>query len=337
MKLRSLKGPNEKAFWAEVQKDEQADVLRTCQLNDGEEARKQLVSDRKQVLDALNEHLIERFQKVLDDPVLKSMSVFDNRFWPSDSSKLEGINDGQIEDLYEAFKGFFEEHEPVELVVEQWNELQSMIIDNVHLMNRKFHDLWPYVLVHFHNRYPLPLRLVVISMLIVCDTSECERIFSLMNDIKTAERSLMGTRTLRNLMLWHRMARKVSEDGTLEKAHLLCRDVPVMEIIKAFRELAGEHGRRPHRSFPVPVYEYEKGRTHAAKEAWAKALAGQVPVVEKEPVVALQNAHLPQEMDAEATVDAAAAGGHFARWGEAAPVNLGPHAGEYLGIRRMGA
>jgi len=35
-----------------------------------------------------------------------------------------------------------------------------------------------------------------------------ERIFSLMNDIKTAERSLMGTHTLRNLMLWHRMARK---------------------------------------------------------------------------------------------------------------------------------
>ena len=100
-----------------------------------------------------------------------------------------------------------------------------MIIDNIHLMNRKFHDLWPYVLVHFHDSYPLPLRLVVISMLIVCDTSECERIFSLMNDIKTAERSSMGTRTLRNLMLWHRMARKVNRHPS-SSLHSVLRPPP---------------------------------------------------------------------------------------------------------------
>jgi hypothetical protein len=90
-------------------------------------------------------------------------------------------------------------------------------------------------------------------------------------------------------------------------------------MIKAFRDLAGEAGRRPHRSFPVPVYEYEKGRTSEAKEAWSKALAGQVPVLEKEKEKATpQNAQLPQEMDAEVTVDAATDGGHFARTGERA-------------------
>jgi hypothetical protein len=218
----------------------------------------------------------------------------------------------------------------VELVVEQWNDLQSRIIGSPHLKVRKFHELWPHMLVHFHDDYPLPLRLVVIAMLVVCDTSECERIFSLMNDIKTAERSKMGTRTLRNLMLWHRMARKVEEDGTLSKTHLSCRDVPVMEIVKAYRELAGEAGRRPHRAFPVPLYEDEKGRTQAAKEAMAKALTGQVPVVEQDKAmnVDLPPLALPRETDNDAgTVDNMQAGGHFARWGEVAPENRGPDAG----------
>ena len=41
----------------------------------------------------------------------------------------------------------------------------------------------------------------VISLLIPADTSECERIFSLMNDLKTAERNSMGQQNLKNLML----------------------------------------------------------------------------------------------------------------------------------------
>ena len=125
------------------------------------------------------------------------------------------------------------------------------------------------------------------------------------------------------------------EDGTLEKAHLPCRDVPVMDIVAAFRKLAGEAGRRPHRCFPVPVYEYEKGRTPMAKEMIAKALTGQVPMIEKEKV-GPSNAELPKNEDADGEVDATTDGGHFARFGEPAPVNLGPDAGEHLGTHRMG-
>ena len=83
----------------------------------------------------------------------------------------------------------------------------------------------------------------------------------------------------------------------------------------------------------MPVYEYEKGRTQAAKEAIAKALVGQVPMIEKEKA-GPSNAELPQEIAAEVAVDAANDGGHFARWGEPAPINLGPDAGEQLGTHR---
>ena len=128
--LRSLKklfdtpGENEKHFWIEVRKDDSADVLRTCHLSDGEEGRTLFKVDRKQVIDGLESHLIERYLKMLDNDVLNSMSAFDHRHWPPAGS-LEGANDEQIEELYTAFKGFFDESETKEMVVEQWNDMQS--------------------------------------------------------------------------------------------------------------------------------------------------------------------------------------------------------------------
>lgn len=340
-KLLETPGKNEKEFLIEVKKDEGADILRTCQLKDGEEGRAMFKIDRKQVLESLNDHLIERYHKVLDNDVLKSLSAFDHRYYPSKSSSAEGVEDEKIEVLYKAFATFFDESETLETLLEQWNEMQQLIISTPGLMLRPYVDLWSHMLIHFHEDYPLPLRLVVIGLLIPADTSECERIFSLMNDIKTAERSRMKTRTLRNLMMWHRMARRVEESGQLSSKHLACREVPVMEIVQAFRELAGEFGRRPHRAFPVPSYEYEKGRTQEAKEAMAKALSGQVPVTTKDKAAPV-NEQLPTKemgpLDGEpldGEVDSATAGGHFARWGESQTPHRGLHAGEYLGIRRV--
>ena len=99
-------------------------------------------------------------------------------------------------------------------------------------------------LVQFSDEYSLVLRLVVISLLIPADTSECERIFSLMNDLKTSERSTMGQETLKNLMLWHIMGYTTTADGKKEK--MACRDVPVMAILKEFRAMAdGVRGPAP--------------------------------------------------------------------------------------------
>ena len=67
------------------------------------------------------------------------------------------------------------------------------------------------MLIQFTDEYPLVLRLVVVALLVPADTSECERIFSLMNDIKTAERSRMSQKNLKNLMPWHALATKVVE------------------------------------------------------------------------------------------------------------------------------
>ena len=110
---------------------------------------------------------------------------------------------------------------------------------------RKYHDLWAHMLISFTDEYPLVLRMVAITLLVPTDTSECERVFSLMNDLKTAERSSLAQSTLKHLMLWHTMGKELS-----------CQQLPVMAILKEFRDLGGVRGRHAHRPTMPPKYEY---------------------------------------------------------------------------------
>ena len=255
-------GPEESKFWGFVNTDD-ADCLRTCQLEEGESGRKALKADRIEVIDALSSHLVERFQKVLDDPILEAFSIFDVRKWPADKDVLKDSYIDGIKLLYKTYKIFYAEEETEEMVLEQWEDLKAEInVPTLRTLRLTFHQLWANMLIQYADEYALVLRLVVISLLIPADTSECERIFSLMNDLKTAERNSMGQQNLKNLMLWHIMGYKTDAEG--KKVKMPCCDVPVMAILKEFRSMAFENGgtlgRKAHRAAAVPKYEYEKHR-----------------------------------------------------------------------------
>ena len=82
----------------------------------------------------------------------------------------------------------------------------------------------------------------------------------------------MGSHNLKNLMLWHRMARLIAADGSLSPNHMSCYDVPVMQIVAEFRSMGvGVRGRNAHRPFPLPTYDYEAGRTKEAKALMEQA------------------------------------------------------------------
>ena len=91
----------------------------------------------------------------------------------------------------------------------------------------------------------LPHYSVVFMLLIPCDTSECERVFSLMNDLKTSERTSMGQTTLKHLMVWYSLAKERKFE-----------EVPVIAILKEFRDMAGIRGRNAHKPTPPPKYDY---------------------------------------------------------------------------------
>ena len=92
----------------------------------------------------------------------------------------------------------------------------------------------------------LILRLVVIALLVPADTSECERVFSLMNDLKTAERRKLSSLSLSNLMIWHFQVKDLTPE-----------QLPVMSILKQFRDMAGKQGRTAHKPSQPPVYDYQ--------------------------------------------------------------------------------
>ena len=147
-------------------------VSTACQLEEGESGRKALKTDRIEAIKALSSHLVERFQKVLDDPILEAFSIFDVRKWPADKGVLkESYIDG-IRLLYKTYKIFYAAEETEEMVLEQWEDLKAEI--NVPtLRTLTFHQLWANMLVQYADEYALVLRLVVISLLIPADTSEC--------------------------------------------------------------------------------------------------------------------------------------------------------------------
>ena len=95
-------------------------------------------------------------------------------------------------------------------------------------------------------KYLLVLRLAAIALLVPADTSECERIFSLMNNLKTADRSALGQANLKNIMIWHTMAQDLSYER-----------VPVQAILKEFRAMAGIRGRKAHKPTPPPAYPWQ--------------------------------------------------------------------------------
>ena len=140
------------------------------------------------------------------------MSIFDTRKWPDNSAKLKDFGNSDVKLLFNTYKIFFNDgisavsdsQQCEDMVLQQWVEMKAEINNSSDgLATLKFHALWARMLLNFSDEYPLVLRLVVLMLLIPCDTSECERIFSLMNDIKTAERSSLEQQNLKNLMLWH--------------------------------------------------------------------------------------------------------------------------------------
>ena len=255
-KLTDRPGQHEQILISKLDENDGANMYHTCQIVGRDEGELLVKEDRKTVLDALDRHFISRFQKVLDDPVLKAMSIFDHRYWPGDNDALKASYTAELELLYKSYIHFFDEGETLEDVRQQFETMVVEINSAPGLMATKFHDLWARILVQFSDEYNLVLRLVVISLLVPADTSECERIFSLMNNIKTADRATMGQQKLKNLMLWHEMGKELTP-----------QEVPVMAILKEFREMAGPRGRTAHRPAQPSTYEYEKHRFDPSKGA----------------------------------------------------------------------
>jgi hypothetical protein len=76
----------------------------------------------------------------------------------------------------------------------------------------EFNVLWPRMLSRsgFVKQFSLVLRIVGIAVTFTVDTSWCERLISLMDDLKTKFQERMGHGYLRDLVWWHKSKRLLS-------------------------------------------------------------------------------------------------------------------------------
>ena len=150
-KLKTKPGEHESTFLEAVAENHNAHCLRTCQLELEEGCKEAFKEDRIAICDGLCEQLKERFQKVLDNPLLKAMAVFDHKKWPRNNDILRESWHDEITLLFETFKAFFPEGTTADDVIEQWVELAVEINDSPGLSGRKFHELWPDVIIHYSD------------------------------------------------------------------------------------------------------------------------------------------------------------------------------------------
>ena len=85
--------------------------------------------------------------------------------------------------------------------------------------NDSFSEFWKHMREHYKPRYPWFLVLVLIARLVPIGSAECERMFSLMNRLKTDLRNRMNNSRLNDLMTVIRLAPGLDEltDEGLDK------------------------------------------------------------------------------------------------------------------------
>ena len=77
--------------------------------------------------------------------------------------------------------------------------------------SEKFAEFWSFVSQHYRERYPWLVMLVLIVRLLPIGSADCERMFSLMNRLKTRLRKRLTIDKLDALMRVIRLGPKVAD------------------------------------------------------------------------------------------------------------------------------
>lgn len=97
---------------------------------------------------------------------------------------LDAYGNDDISLLVENYRVFFEDTTRAK-VLAQWEQMKQTIVSDPQLSRMEFNVLWPRMLSRsgFVKQFSLVLRIVGIAVTFTVDTSGCERLISLMNDL----------------------------------------------------------------------------------------------------------------------------------------------------------
>ena len=187
-------------------------------IKEGEEAYKVMLSN---VTASILEHMNKRFYTILKDPVLKASCIFEHVRWPSfDTHKagLELYGNAEVDLLLEHYKTLCSYlGGDADKARREWRRLKVFVGRSETLTSLSYVELYHRLFDQKGSKYLYEadgnltdklndtsfyniLLTIAIIMTYAVDTSICKRGFALMNNLKTARRSLMGNLLLRTLM-----------------------------------------------------------------------------------------------------------------------------------------
>ena len=157
-------------------------------------------------------------------------------------------NVSEIKFLLSHYSKYFHASEAADCL-EQWERLKAKVMDCENLKNMQFGDLWPLLISQYTNNFEIILRLAVINLLFIMDNSQCERDFSLMNDLKGKFQHRMSHVVLRDRMWWFKMFKTFEQKGTNQGRRAEAIHRIGAEWNKAIDTKTGV--RRPHTAEPI--------------------------------------------------------------------------------------
>ena len=181
--------------------DTETDSFGGFNLEDSETGKENFELDRAEVLDCLSVYLHERFDPLLNSDILVFLrDSLEHRRWPHDPKALESWGVRELRSFADHYSGLtsmagFDITE----CLHQWRRLK-IEMSGQPFFSLPYKGFWEHLSRHYDNihGYPLVIKLARISLMLMPDTSCCERYVSQYNRLHNKSRSRLYLKTVRN-------------------------------------------------------------------------------------------------------------------------------------------
>jgi hypothetical protein len=186
--------------------NDETETFMDLNMENVEDGKAAFESDRPLLLNSVITFVKAKFDVVLDHPVLRAAQAFEQKLWPiHDDDALDAFGNNDIRLLAKHFSGLDCMYNfNLDEAMRQWRSLKRETRRLPFFGSCDYVQFWEHIATHYDTGdltgYSEILILALVILLIILDTSCCERSFALMNRIHTYLRNRLGVATLNNLM-----------------------------------------------------------------------------------------------------------------------------------------
>lgn len=162
-------------------------------------------ANRVLLVNSVLAHTAARFDGLFKNEIFEASKALEHRRWPvHDDAALRGHGNEEIVVLVKQFSQLecmtgFDMNE----AMHQWERLKFETRSMEFFKSTTYVQFWEHLAAHFDKSitgYSEILKVAILVLLIITDSSCCERSYSLMNRIHTFLRNRLGVDTVRDLM-----------------------------------------------------------------------------------------------------------------------------------------